>query len=118
MTEQFGAAQAPDPGAVQKEKRVTITLSESPKSITVDPDVVRLQKIEQHTATWEGPAGKPFEIEFKGGLSPFSGPKFNHQTAKKLAIRSDVPHNPSQPYKYTVRVEGYPDLDPAVVIDP
>ena len=118
MTEQFGAAQAPDPGAVQKEKRVTITLSESPKRIMVDPDVVRLQKCEQHTATWECPQGNGFEIEFKDGPSPFSGPKFNHQTAKRLAIHPDVPNNPSRQYKYTVRVAGYPDLDPAVIIDP
>jgi len=114
MTEQFGAAQAPDPGI---EKRVTITLSESPKSITVDPDVVRLHKFAKHTATWEGPDGKPFEIEFKEGGSPFSGPKFNHLTAKRLAIHPDVPNNPSRPYKYTIRVAGYPELDPDVIID-
>ena len=114
MTQQSGAAPAPDP----KEKKVTIMLTEDPKTVAVVPEVVRLHKFEGHLATWEAPPGQSFEILFDQAATPFHGHRFDHRTAKKVGIHPDVPNNPNRQYKYTVRVPGYPDLDPGVVVDP
>jgi hypothetical protein len=113
MTQQSGTAPAPE-----KEKKVIVTLTENPKAITVVPDPVRLHKFEGHVATWECPQGRPFEIQFDPADTPFRGDRFNHQEAKKLGVHPDVPNNPNHEYKYTVRVPGYPDKDPKVIIDP
>ena|SRR5713226_78880 len=114
MTQQSGAAPAPDP----KEKKVIVTLTENPKTITVVPETVRLHKFEGHLATWESPQGQSFEIQFDQADTPFHGHRFDHQTAKKLGVHPNVPNNPQKRYKYTVRVPGYPDLDPGVIVDP
>jgi hypothetical protein len=114
MTQQTGAAPAPDP----KEKKVIVTLTENPKAITVVPETVRLHKFEKHTATWESPQGQTFEIHFDPADTPFQGHHFNHQTAKQLGVHPDIPNNAQKTYKYTVRAPGYPDLDPGVIVEP
>jgi hypothetical protein len=113
-----GTVKAFDPQAIEKQKRITIIVTENPKQVMVIPDMVRLNKFEKHSATWECPQGLPFEISFGAGESPFEREGYDHTDAKDLVPRGDAENNRHRPYKYTVTVPGYPALDPGVIVEP
>jgi len=65
--------------------------------------------------TWEREGGVgDFSILFNSG-TPFDRRNYDQNTAKSVPPRQDAPLGP---YKYTVQVTGFSDLDPDVIIDP
>ncbi|HJY87084.1 MAG TPA: hypothetical protein VKE24_09630 [Candidatus Acidoferrales bacterium] len=97
----------------EKPASAVVTISIIQGSIVVDRPTIRLSEQEGHTATWQREKGGEFEVEFKNA-TPFDHFKFNQSDARAVKVRNRAPYGP---YKYTVKVPGYPDLDPEVIVD-
>jgi hypothetical protein len=94
----------------------TITCHEFPKKhLQVTPGDLHVNTDLNETATWECPDGNPFTIVFTSE-TPFDGWVYNQPSAKNLRPRRDAAHK--RPFKYLVAIEGYPPLDPNLIVDP
>ncbi len=108
MTEQTGTAK----GYAGPE--VTVTISREPNgTLAVDKQQLPLSKKKGDLAGWQLSGGGGFTLEFEDP-SPFDRREYNQDTARNVPLRSDVKYGS---YKYTVKVTGYPDLDPDVIVD-
>lgn len=97
------------------EKPATVTISIVQGSIVVNPQTaITLSKQAGDRVTWQRAGGGEFEIEFKN-KTPFYSFRFNQNDAHGLKVRDTAPYDV---YSYTVKVPGYPDLDPEVIVDP
>lgn len=93
-----------------------ITCHDSPqKHLQVTPGDLHVNADLKESATWECPDGKSFTIVFTPE-TPFDDWVYNQSGAKNLSPRRDAAHK--KPFKYLVAIEGYPPLDPNVVVDP
>ncbi len=97
----------------EKPASVVVTISIVQGSIVVDLHTFKLRQQVGDTATWQRKGGGEFEVEFKNA-TPFDSFRFNQNNAKELKVRGQAPYGP---YRYTVKVPGYPDLDPEVIVD-
>ena len=107
MAEQTGTAK----GYAGPETVVTIT-REANKTLAVDIQQLRLKK-NGNLAGWQLSGGGDFTLVFEEP-SPFEHREFNQDTARNVPLRAGVAY---RSYKYTVKVTGYPDLDPQVIVD-
>ena len=105
-----------------------IVIRERDHQIVLSASDVTITDKEQ--VEWVHENGKPFEIDFEGDdCNPFG----THRAYQSSRGRLDVgnPHVPAcdkgkapkkgkyvaLPFKYTVKVEGCPDLDPKIVFE-
>jgi len=94
----------------------TITCHENPqKHLQVTPGDLHVNTDLNETANWECSDGKSFTIVFTSE-TPFDGWVYNQTSAKNLSPRRDARHR--KRFKYLVAIEGYPPLDPNVIVDP
>ena len=108
MAEQTGTAK----GYAGPEVTVTIT-REPNRTLAVDIQQLRLSKKKGDLAGWQLSGGGDFTLEFEDP-SPFDRREYDQDTARNLPLRAGVDY---RSYKYTVKVTGYPDLDPEVIVD-
>ncbi len=108
MTEQTGTAK----GYAGPEAVVTIT-RELNTTLAVDIQQLRLSKNSGNLAGWQLSGGGDFTLVFEEP-SPFEHREFNQATARNIPLRAGITYGN---YKYTVKVTGYPDLDPQVIVD-
>ncbi len=98
------------------QQTATITCHDSPqKHLQVSPPDLHVNTSLNETANWECPDSKSFTILFNPE-TPFDDWVYNQTNAKNLTPRRDAKRR--TPFKYLVGVEGYPPLDPNVIVDP
>ena len=113
MSEQQGTAPAFTP---QGQPTAIIKCREFPqKHLEVAPETLRVNQDLNETANWQCEDGKPFTVVFTGD-TPFDDWVYNQNTGKNVNPRRDAAHK--KPFKYLVAIEGYPPLDPDLIVDP
>lgn len=116
------AAKAPKPSKADKaEKHREIKIYIDPEGkVACDPPV--LKTIHGHKVVFHCDAGD-YEIDFNKNGTPFEmhvikGIAGQSTKPEKIAKNPGPKPNPPQSFAYTVRVKGYEEHDPEVVIDP
>jgi len=85
------------------------------KHLEVEPRELHVNQDLSETANWECEDGKPFTIVFTSE-TPFDDWVYNQNGGKNVKPRGDAKHQ--TPFKYLVAIQGYPPLDPNVIVDP
>ena len=107
---EHGTAPALGPGPT-----ATITCLDNPPRLAVAPDPLRVNQDKGETATWECDCAPGFRIKFRD-KTPFDRVEYDHTNAKNLSPSAGCRHG--ELFKYTITVDGYPPLDPNVIVDP
>ncbi len=99
----------PAPAAKRAYRCVVVNIKLGNPTLTVDLDPVEVSKNRKDELVWE--CERDFQVIFNPADYPFDSSNFD-----KSNNRSG-PAGKQGRYKYTVKVLGYPDLDPEVIVN-
>jgi hypothetical protein len=89
-------------------------------ALNVSPDPARPSKGQNQQVLWQNKTGQNgVTVSFAAGSNPFA--PNNNWSINNNATQASGPITVaagSTSYKYTVRLSGFPDLDPNVIVDP
>lgn len=107
MTEQTGTAKGTKPL-----EHITVRIIAKDGRLRAVPNTAVVSIAEAEDIEWICQGARAFQIEF--ARSPFTGAQFTEGNPR--SGRPNVAAGPTA-YKYAVKVDGFPDLDPKVIID-